>query len=268
MSQPYNGFARFYDLFTQEDPNDVDFYASFVPAATSGARVQVLEIGVGTGRVIFELAEKMPEVSFVGLDSSLDMLAIAKSKLCVRSIKNVDLVHADVRNMSIEKRFDVILVTYQTFQFLLSVSDQISALRSICDHLRPGGKCVLHVFNPDPKQLVDNGEKKSFRYSAMDPITKQEVFWISRSKILRSEQLIDFAAIYRFISPDNQEGELVNPSQMRYFYRFELEHLAARCGLKLSKVFGDFDGSEYADSSPAIIVVLEKEVSYEGTSIL
>ena len=29
---------------------------------------------------------------------------------------------------------------------------------------------------------------------------------------------------------------------MRYFFRYELEHLLVRCGFRVENVYGDFDG--------------------------
>jgi hypothetical protein len=40
---------------------------------------------------------------------------------------------------------------------------------------------------------------------------------------------------------------------MRYFFRFELEHLLARSGFKVMALYGGFDGSAFADNSPETI---------------
>ena len=48
-------------------------------------------------------------------------------------------------------------------------------------------------------------------------------------------------------------GPIVQPLTMRYFFRFELEHLLARSGFELAALYGGFDGSAFADSSPEMI---------------
>jgi hypothetical protein len=45
---------------------------------------------------------------------------------------------------------------------------------------------------------------------------------------------------------------------VRYFFRYEVEHLLARCGFRVVEVFGDFDRSPLADASPEMIFVAEK----------
>jgi hypothetical protein len=45
---------------------------------------------------------------------------------------------------------------------------------------------------------------------------------------------------------------------MRWFLRFELEHLLARSGLAVRDVYGTFDRGPLRDDSPEIIVIAER----------
>jgi len=42
---------------------------------------------------------------------------------------------------------------------------------------------------------------------------------------------------------------------LRYFFRYEVENLLARCGFELENTYGDFDASPLADHSPEMIFV-------------
>jgi hypothetical protein len=46
---------------------------------------------------------------------------------------------------------------------------------------------------------------------------------------------------------------IVQSFPMRYFFRFELEHLLARCGFKVTALYGAFDRSPLGDNSPEMI---------------
>jgi hypothetical protein len=46
---------------------------------------------------------------------------------------------------------------------------------------------------------------------------------------------------------------------MRYFFRFELEHLLARAGFEITEFFGNFDRSPFTDSSPEMIVIAARK---------
>ncbi len=47
--------------------------------------------------------------------------------------------------------------------------------------------------------------------------------------------------------------EIVHAFPFRYYYRYEMEHLFARCGFEIVDTFGDFDASPLDDSPPEMI---------------
>ena len=52
---------------------------------------------------------------------------------------------------------------------------------------------------------------------------------------------------------------IVQAFPMRYFFRFELEHLLARAGFEITELFGNFDRSPFTDSSPDMIVIAARK---------
>ena len=48
---------------------------------------------------------------------------------------------------------------------------------------------------------------------------------------------------------------MVSRFRMRWFYRFEVEHLLARCGLGIETIYGNFDRSGFDRESPEMIFV-------------
>jgi hypothetical protein len=42
---------------------------------------------------------------------------------------------------------------------------------------------------------------------------------------------------------------------LRYFFRYEVEHLLVRGGFRVESLYGDFDGRPLADGSPEMIFV-------------
>ena len=46
---------------------------------------------------------------------------------------------------------------------------------------------------------------------------------------------------------------------MRYYFRYELEHLLELCGFKVVGLFGDFDKSEFTSDSQEMVFVAEKK---------
>ena len=72
-------------------------------------------------------------------------------------------------------------------------------------------------------------------------------------RILRkrpSEQSNDVELIYYL-----DGRRLVQAFPFRYFFRFELEHLLARCGFEVTALFGGFDPSPFANDSAEMIFI-------------
>ena len=73
-----------------------------------------------------------------------------------------------------------------------------------------------------------------------------------------TEQYNDIELIYYVTLPNGQVDRFVQSFSMRYFFRYEIEHLFARCGFSVKNVFGNFDKSPLKDDSPEMIFVAEK----------
>ena len=72
--------------------------------------------------------------------------------------------------------------------------------------------------------------------------------------------------IFQVAHPDGKQERLVMAWTLRYFFRYEVEHLLARCGFQLEAVYGNFDSSPLGDASPEMIFVA-KVAQMEGRPI-
>ena len=65
--------------------------------------------------------------------------------------------------------------------------------------------------------------------------------------------------LYYLTHPDGREERLVHAFPFRWMFRYEVEHLLARCGFRVAALYGDFDRSPFGDDSPQMVFVAEKE---------
>jgi hypothetical protein len=72
------------------------------------------------------------------------------------------------------------------------------------------------------------------------------------------EQYNDIEFIYYITYLDGHKERLVHAFPMRYFYRYEIEHLLSLCGFKVVELFGNFDKSDFSDDSSEMIFLAEK----------
>jgi SAM-dependent methyltransferase len=264
MSPDYGGYndlpfvADFYDpVYDSLGRKDVQFYIDC--AVKSGG--SVLELGCGTGRVLIPTAQAGCKIT--GLDVSAYMLDKCREKLAglpadVRS--RVRLVQADMTAFDTGEKYALITVPFRPFQHLIVVDEQKACLACVRKHLATGGRLVLDVYHPYLPALVD---PKYLMEMQVDPeITLADGRILRRTSRIaafhRNEQFNDVELIHYVKYPDGRQGRLLHAFKMRYFYRYEMEHLLALAGFKVVELFGNFDRSPFVSESPEMIFVVEK----------
>ncbi len=236
---------------------DVDFYVG--AARTYGE--PILELGCGTGRITLALANVGYLVT--GLDLSERMLARCNEKraaLPAEVRERVHLIQADMTRFDLSEKFRLVIIPFRPFQHLLETQQQIACLECVRRHLTPGGKLIVDFFQTDPRRMHDpvfHQESDAIQEFTLPDGRRVKM----RDRVVafhRAEQRNDVEMIYYVKHADGREERLVFAFTVRYFFRYEVEHLLARCGFRVTALHGDFDGSPLADSSPEMIFVTER----------
>jgi len=256
----YDSVSNIGELYDLASPygqrGDVQFY---VDEALKSAG-KVLEIGCGTGRVLLPIARR--GISIVGIDRSPAMLERCYEMLALEDEnvrRCVRLEQMDMRNFDLRDRFSLAIIPFRPFQHLLTVTDQLNTLRSIHRHMLRGGHLVFDVFNTDFKRIVagPTGEQEDHPPTAMpDGRTARRTGKVSR--VNATMQINDIELIYHVTDKDGNTEQMTMAFPMRWFGRFEIEHLLERCGFGLKTVYGNFDQSDLVDGSPEMIFVAER----------
>ncbi len=255
----YTFVAEFYDhVVPYRTRRDTDFFVEMARQAHG----PVLEIGCGTGRILIPTARAGVEIT--GLDVSQSMLAVCPQRLAQESLEaqeRAEILEADMRRFDLPRRFHLATLPFRSFQHLLSVAEQISCLQTIHDHLVPGGKIILDVFNPylpylaeekfgeesppEPEFALPDGRRvtRRFRVTARDPF----------------QQIQNVELIYYVRTSASQEEKLVHAFPMRYFFRYEIEHLLARSGYEIEALFSDYDRSPFGAKYPGEILIVARK---------
>jgi ubiquinone/menaquinone biosynthesis C-methylase UbiE len=145
--ETYKRFARYYDLYVRDFNADLPLYRSLCAPGHN-----VLEIGCGTGRVLRALLEDGRRVT--GVDISDDMLRVAEAKLRGHLMSGkLVLKNHDFRQAPLQEKFERILVTFFTFNYLLTASEQQQFLRNVRQSLVANGVVVIDLFYPQPLAL-------------------------------------------------------------------------------------------------------------------
>jgi len=248
-----------YDALAGSVPGDVEFFTGLARQAGRDG-LPVLELACGTGRVTIPVARQ--GVRAVGLDASEAMLGRAREKSAGTS--TVRWVHGDMASFRLEERFGLVYVPFRSFQHLLTVEDQLSCLASVREHLAPGGRFAVDIFNPNITMMAEwLGPKRGSVAKRRDDYThpksgRRTKAWETRTYRL-AEQIVDSSFIDEQLDAD---GTVVSRDYsefaLRIIYRFEMEHLLARAGFEIEALYGDCERSELTDASPELVFVARK----------
>jgi ubiquinone/menaquinone biosynthesis C-methylase UbiE len=109
----------------------------------------LLDLGTGTGRML-ELFG--PDVDRgLGLDLSLDMLALARARLDRAGLKHCSVRHGDIYDLALPRdSFDAVII-HQVLHFL---DDCPRAIREAARVLRPGGRLLIVDFAPHDLEFL------------------------------------------------------------------------------------------------------------------
>lgn len=250
MENPYPGFfARFYDTLYSHllNSEEYEYYLSQI-LQTEGS---VLEIGVGTGRIFRNAIRSKPDI--YGIDVSPSMLDVLRSHL--RDQDRVKISEQDAVNFSFPHQFKLIIAPFRMFMHLEKKEEQLQALHNIRNHLTDEGRFIFDVFVPDMYMLLNplidvpdfDGEYEKGRMLQRYVSTRPDLI----------RQLIHVTFRLKW----DESGRFEEASwqvPMRFFFRYELEHLIERTGFSHYEILGDYSRHPLQSDSKEFIPVCYK----------
>ena len=242
-------FARFYDLIyhQQRDGVDNEYFQNEI-RQTKG---KILELGVGTGRLFINALNQGADI--YGIDISQSMIDVLSKKL--EGEKHIRISLQNIIDFSFNFKFDLIIAPFRVIMHLLEKEKQIKAINNVFEHLNKNGRFIFDVFVPDLSQLIngiDNytdfeGEYDKGRRIKRTVSTKPDLI----------NQIINIKFNLEW-DEDNEQKHDEWMIQLRFFFRYELEHLIERSNFNRYKILGDYLGNELNQKSKDFIIVCQK----------
>ena len=253
----YDDWAEIYDSIYSYVTEDIRFFVE--ESINYGG--PILELGCGTGRITIPIAEAGVEIT--GLDISNKMLMKFNHKLQLMKLNKskINLINADMRNFSLAKEFSQIIIPFRGFQSLLSVEDQILTLKNIKKHLNSNGRLILTLFVPNIDEMIKDEDNLYHYRDVIDPLdNSKNIIWLKNnfdqySQIINTRMVVD--RVNNNLSVDSR---IFRDFSLRYIYRWEMYHLLKSCGFEIVDLYGDFDRSEYDESSLEMVWIIENRV--------
>jgi SAM-dependent methyltransferase len=259
----YDAFPFISDFYDYTVPYverpDIGFYVQ--TALEYGG--PVLEVGCGSGRILVPIARA--GVTITGVDMSKRMLARCRENLAEEPPQvqsRVRLVEGDMRAFDLGETFPVVTLPFRPIQHLNTIEEQVACLETMRRHVAPGGRLVLDVYNPDLGRLVNIDTD---REDAEPPFTMPDGRVVVRSyratAIDLAQQVSTGELLFDITYPNGRQERLVEPLSMRYYFRYEMEHLLARCGFEIEHLYGSFDRQPFGAVYPGELIFVARPVS-------
>jgi SAM-dependent methyltransferase len=244
MAQWYREF--FDDLYLRvyqplEAPEQVRREVDFIVKALDlPAGAKVLDLCCGQGRHSLELARRGFQV--VGVDLSEALLYAARKRAESEGL-SVTFLHCDMREIDFADEFDAVINMFTSFGYLESEAEDEKVLGKVAQALKSGGKFLLDVVNRD--RLVRDFQAREWHAADEGWLVLEERTFDHLSGRMETRWVC--------VARDGVRYERL--SSVRLYTASELRTMLERAGLKVTNLFGDYDGSPYSWDSQHLIVV-------------
>lgn len=251
MAGFYATIARYYDAEHTDKTDDLAMYGAL--AEEYGG--PILDVGCGTGRVVFHLAQEGHVIH--GIDSEYDMLERAKMKLDVFSHVRDKLMfyHGDVLTYQMDKRFKMALLSYNALMHFHTQDEQLALLRRLREWMTPDGLLVIDLPNAGEVFASQDTNALTLERTFIEPETGHLVMQQATSYLDRTQQLMQVTWIYDEIDEDGVVHRTVAPVVFRYFFYSEISLLLKQTGFRVEAAYGDTERGEFEDGCERMIVL-------------
>lgn len=257
--QSFDAFARFYDDDYRDYFDDLGLILGLAEEQGS----PVLELGVGTGRVLLPLVDAGHTVT--GVDLSPALLTVARHKLQGAEYEaRATLIEADLLAVELPRdHFALAVCTSNTFMHLADADAQLALLQRALAWLQPGGLLLIDLFNPDLRRLFDvNGLTEladTWTSAEGTPVIK----WSVREVDVEL-QLQQTTFIYEEQAADGSCRRTVCSFPLRWIWRNEGELMLRLAGFEVEEVWGDLEGGAYDTGSEHLVFLARKPAGGPG----
>jgi ubiquinone/menaquinone biosynthesis C-methylase UbiE len=232
--------AQFYDI-ENGWAEDLEYCKNLAVGCAS-----VLDLGCGTGLLAASLA-RQDGCEAVGVDPAEAMLSIAARR---SGGERAQWIQGDARNIRLNRRFDLVVLTGHAFQVFLTDEDRASVLRTIASHLKPEGRFVFDCRNPEVEAWKNWTPAKSTR-QIEHPTLGRVVAWNDVSHDADGG-IVTYGTYYKVVANDrlySSQSKIAFPSQD------QLSALISDAKLAVQTWLGDWSGAPYTPLASQIIPV-------------
>ena len=224
-------------IYQHRDETEAERAIELIATNLAGRRIEtVLDLACGAGRHTKILEERWWTV---GLDLSMSLLKIAR-----RETSDAPYVRADMREIPFAAdSFDLVTNLFTSFGYFDDDREHVRVLACVWASLKPGGTLVIDFLNAAQVRecLVPYDERVE------NGITIEQ-----RRRISPDNRFVEKTITLRESGKDYIE-------RVRLLSPMDLERMLISAGFEVVKLFGDYAGRTWTESSPRTILFASRQ---------
>lgn len=213
---------------------------------------KILDLACGYGRHAIELAGRGYNIT--GFDLSKHFLRVAKREAKRRGIR-ISFIQGDMRKLPFINKFNVIINMFTSFGYFEKDKDNEIVLQKIARALKPKGRLLIDLNNTTSRLLGMMQRGKINKKTGL--LTSKDKYKLSNGLSIVTNGEFNFETMHWSLSWTWREKGRIRSYKfsVRMFHLPELRHLFEENGLRIEKIWGDFDGSPFRFNSRRLIVL-------------
>lgn len=255
----FKEYATLYDLIYSDKPysEEADYIASLISSERDldESRIEIIEVGCGTGKHAALMAEKGYYIS--GFDTSSEMIALAQARKNSQRLEvQKRLTFNAGRWNGSKQKVNAIYSLFHVVSYHTTEQELVNLFQSASSSLVKGGRFIFDYWYAPAVSAIGPSTRCIER---VDQSLK--VLRVSRPFENSQKNVID-VHFDIFVSDQNQSASYARVQEihsMRSFYQDELEQLASGHGMKLVKSEEWMTGKALGSDTWSALMVLEKE---------
>lgn len=228
----FGDYSKYYDLLyaTKDYAGEVEFVDNLLQKHGVAKNGAILELGSGTGKHAFHLAQKGYHID--GVDQSASMLEMAGNFLsqCDSEIaKKIILNQADIRTLRTGKCYDAIISLFHVMSYQTTNHDLEAVFQTVKAHARSGGVFIFDAWY-GPAVLTQRPLVRHKKFENQYGVVER----IAVPTINENDNTVqvDYHLFVRE-SSQNTFYKIEEQHIMRYLFLPEVECLCEKFGMKL-----------------------------------
>lgn len=232
--------------------NDFDYGLAFYLGLAREANGPILDLCCGTGRFLVPAMQAGCDVD--GVDLFPGMLERLKTKATAAGF-SPKLYHADMKSFATDRQYALVVIAFNAFVHNLTAEDQLATLRTIREHLLPGGMLAFDTFFPGRHILGEPDDIRVLELETPSPATGLPLRIYDTRNFDRVEQIQRSRMEIEFLDADGNVAEVRESfTTVRYIFKQEMALLLRLAGYSRWELYGDFARKPLDDEKDAMIV--------------